>query len=200
MVSAIFGLEAVEGTLIAALVAACVAVFANWRSHRSARMDRRRTLYGEAYQAVLEWCEAVWRVRRRPADGSGDDALVQHFHELQERLAYYDGWLALESTLLAKAFRTFTYGVLDECEPLIRTGWKRDGRKPQDPRPDGEADPSIDALKEQFLTDVRDHQSKAPWRRLRFWWRYRRANPARAASPPSDAMEKQEETEETREP
>lgn len=194
MVSAIFGLEAVEGTLIASLIAACVALLANWRSHASARTDRRRTLYGEAYQTVLEWCEAVWRVRRRPVDGSGDDALVQHFHRLQERLAFYDGWLALESTLLARAFRAFTSGVLAECEPLIRAAWKTQGRKPWAPRPDDEVDPAIDELKERFLADVRDHQSKLPWRRVRFWWRYRDASSARAFASPGAATEKQTET------
>src|SRR5829696_3370452 len=121
----ILGLEPAESTLIAALVGGAVGLYLNYRKNRAEADDRRRTLHGEAYQAVLEWCEGVWRVRRRPKDGSGDDELVKHFHAMQEKIAYYEGWLALEDPELGRAFRTFLDGVMEECRPLIQEAWDK---------------------------------------------------------------------------
>jgi hypothetical protein len=95
------------GTLTAALVAAAVALYLNARGRKNAERDRRRTLYSEAYRVALEWCEGIYRVRRRPQDGSGDADLVRHFHEMQERIAYYEGWLAMESPQLGRAYKRF---------------------------------------------------------------------------------------------
>jgi hypothetical protein len=164
--AAILGLEPAESTLLAALVAATVGLLLHYGKQRAEAADRRRALHGEAYQAVLEWCEAVWRVRRRPKDGSGDEDLVKHFHTMQERLAYYEGWLALEDACLGRAFRIFLAEVLAECRPLIQQAWQNDGRHPSEEAPPGERNPQLENFKQAFLNDTRDLGSRWPWVRL----------------------------------
>lgn len=159
----ILGLEPAESTLLAALVAGFVGLYLNYRRQRGEAGDRRRTLHGEAYQAALEWCEGVWRVRRRPKDGSGDDALVQHFHAMQEKIAFYEGWLNMEDRHLGGAYRVFLEGVMSECRELIQDAWRDDGRHPSEQAPVGERNPDVQALKEAFLTDARDLASRWPW-------------------------------------
>jgi hypothetical protein len=178
--AAILGLEPAEATLLAALVAATVGLLLHYGKQRAEAADRRRTLHGEAYQAVLEWCEGVWRVRRRPKDGSGDDELVKHFHAMQEKLAYYEGWLALEDPCLGRAFRIFVDGVLAECRPLIQTAWKDAGRHPSEEAPPGERSPQLLDLKQKFLEDTRDLVSRRPWLRVQA---RRRLSTAAAAKP-----------------
>jgi hypothetical protein len=168
---AIFGLKAsdatVVGAFVTALAAATVALYLNRRTHKGAERDRRRTLYGEAFQAALEWCEGVWRVRRRPEDGSGDRELIQHFHAMQERIAFYEGWLSIESKSMGRAYRFLLDDVQTVCRPLLQASWKRDGRHPAMPPPEGEAAPDITQAKQDFLLAARRHQSR--WLIPRLW-------------------------------
>jgi hypothetical protein len=166
----------VLGSVGAAFVAAMVALYLNWRGRKDARAEQRRDLYSEAFRTGLEWCEGVYRVRRRPPDGSGDSELVQRFHDLQERIAYHEGWLAAEAAELGRAYSAFLRSVLHECRPLIQDAWSRDGRAPTEQTPDGEESPNVDDAKQAFLRDLRDHQSRAPWIRRRVKNRYPEKN------------------------
>jgi hypothetical protein len=154
-------LGAFIGALIPAAIAATVAIYLNAVGRKREDVQRRRDLYSEAYKLALEWCEAIYRVRRRAPDGSQDQALVEHFHELQERIAYYQGWLCIEAADLGHSYQHFLDEVLKECKPLIQEAWLKDGRKPTEPTPPEEAAPKLDNAKELFLREVREHLS--PW-------------------------------------
>jgi len=54
----------------------------------AARRDERRREYSDAVQTVFAWVEMVYRVRRR--DPSALFPLVARFHDLEERLVYYE--------------------------------------------------------------------------------------------------------------
>jgi hypothetical protein len=167
------------GTLTAALVAAAVALYLNARGRKNAERDRRRTLYSEAYRVALEWCEGIYRVRRRPQDGSGDTDLVRHFHEMQERIAYYEGWLAMESPQLGRAYKRFLREVMDEARPLIQDAWSHLGCPPTgQTNPDDQA-PALNEAKGRFLLDVREHLSRWFWVRGRLRKRERKEARAR---------------------
>jgi hypothetical protein len=153
------------GAAIPATIAAAVAIYVSVVGRKREDQQRRRDLYSEAYRLALEWCEAIYRVRRRPPDGSQDRELVEHFHKLQERIAYYEGWLAIENEKLGAAYRTFLNRVLLECRPLIQDAWSKPGRDPTDTRPADEATPKVQQAKEDFLAEVRLHLASG-WARL----------------------------------
>jgi hypothetical protein len=148
------------GARITAIVAAAVAIYLNAVGRKRDDRSRRRNLYSEAYKLALEWCEGIYRVRRRAPDGSQDQELVKHFHDLQERIAYYQGWLSIESAPLGQSYQHFLETVLTECQPLIREAWSTPGRGAQ-LTPEGETAPDLDEAKSPFLGEVRRHLS--PW-------------------------------------
>jgi len=91
---------------------------------------------------------------------------------MQERIAYYEGWLSMESRELGRAYRALLDAVTSECRPLIQTSWASAGRHASAPPPPSEGAPDLDAAKQQFLADVRDHQSRNPLTRRRVRRRY----------------------------
>lgn len=146
------------GAFVAGLVALGVA---GWNQLQT-RRDRRRTLYSEAYRAGLAWTELYYRVRRRKAEDPYE--LVRLFHEAQEEITYHEGWLATESRTLGAAYAAFVTAVKDETRPRIQKAW---ADPPCDPDeglevPDGEH-PHVEAAKQKFVGDVRDHLSPWPW-------------------------------------
>src|SRR4051812_22992108 len=113
----------VIGAGITAVLAAAVAVYLNAVGRKNEDRSRRRDLYSQAYRTALEWCEGIYRIRRRAPDGSQDRELVAHFHDLQERVAYYQGWLCIEAADLGRSYQHFLDKVLTECQPLLRDAW-----------------------------------------------------------------------------
>jgi len=147
---------------IPATIAAVVAIYVSWVGRKREDQQRRRDLYSEAYRLTLEWCEAIYRLRRRAPDCSQDRDLVEHFHQLQERIAYYQGWLAIENVELGKAYQEFLNTVLRECKPLIQAAWQKPGRDPTQPPPADDVHPDLTAAKDRYLAAVRWH--------LASWW------------------------------
>ena len=160
-----FALSGPAGTVLGAAItaglAAIIAIYLNAVGRNRENDARRRDLYSNAYRAALEWQEAVYRVRRRNPDGSQDYELVAHFHDLQERIAYYEGWLSIESASLGTAYRKFLDDVMGQCQPMLQDAWSRPGRPPTQPTLTDENCPDLDASKADFCLAVRDHLS--PW-------------------------------------
>lgn len=158
-------LTAPEGTLLGAAITAVVglagAIYLNAVGRKREDDARRRELYSNAYRAALEWCEGVYRVRRRTPDGSQDYELVERFHDLQERIAFHEGIMATESTVLGRAYRDLLGSVMGECRPLLVDAWSRPGRAPTDPTPPEEKAPNIAVAKALFCETVR--KQMAPW-------------------------------------
>jgi hypothetical protein len=155
------------GAGITASVAAVVAIYLNVVGRKREDRNRRRDLYSLAYRTALEWCEGIYRVRRRAPDGSRDQNLVEHFHDMQERIAYYQSWLALEAPELGRSYGRFLDEVMDAAKPLIQEAWKSPGRDPSLEPPEDDKHPNLLAAKHDFLRDVREHLSS-------WWWVSRR--------------------------
>lgn len=162
----IVAVSAAGGTVIGAAITAVLAlggaIYLNHVGRKREDRNRRRDLYSQAYRTALEWCEAVYRVRRRAADGSEDRELVKHMHDLQERIAYYQGWLCIEAADLGRSYQRFLDEVMEECKPLIQEAWTKPGRPPTEPTPADERAPNLSDAKERFLREVRQH--------LSHWW------------------------------
>lgn len=151
------------GAFVAGIVALGVAVW----THLQGRRDRRRSTYSEAYRAALTWTELFYRVRRRKPEDPHE--LVPLFHQAQENISYHEGWLKTESPPLGRAYAEFVKEVKNETRPRIQEAWTEPPCHPEEglaiPH-DGY--PQVDAVKEQFLRDVRDHLSLSPlrWKKL----------------------------------
>lgn len=162
------------GAVGAAIVAAGFGLYRIAAGRKDAERDRRWDLYSEAYRTALHWCEGVYRVRRRADDGSEDRELVKHFHDMQERIAYYEGWLSMEAPAMGSAYRAFLRSVRAECLPLAQAAWAGPGRPPTEPTPEDDAHPDVSNAKEAFVRDVREHLSRRWWKRRAVKNRYRK--------------------------
>jgi hypothetical protein len=140
----------------------------------SAPRDRRRELYGRAYQDAMAWIEMLYRVRRRTAEPRAERELIERFHELQERIDYHRGWLASESRYLARSYCRLVLAIKRSSEPLIQLAWQQPPRTPGEAAPDGEVHLQAEADSLRFLTDVRLQLSFWPVLPLaRLTWRNR---------------------------
>lgn len=99
--------------------------------------------------------------------------IIDRFHDLQERLDFYEGWIGSESKYMRRSFTTLVDASKRATENDIQAAWDKRGKS-------GNADPSdnhpvIDpVVTETFLRDVRAHLSSRPLRWAGVAWRNRR--------------------------
>ncbi len=147
----------VAATLIVTIVAALSAYLASKR-------ERRRTLYTEAVQAIVGWKEMLYRVRRRTKDD--EPGLVGAFHELQDKMAYYQAWIAADSKYMSRSYARLVLKIKKVTTDLIWQAWDEPIRPaPGKARPE-EMHPDIDQFVQAFGDDCRSHLSPLPWRKL----------------------------------
>jgi hypothetical protein len=174
----VLGLDTGEPEVAAAVIAAASALLLTglkalaWLI--SGPRDRRRDLYGQAYQDAMAWLEMLYRVRRRANDRDSERALVERFHSLQKGIDHHRGWLGSESKYLARSYCRFVDAVKRETQELMQEAWALPGREPGEPPPSDEQHPTVETYSLEFLADVRSHLSLwpvIPWMRLA--WRNR---------------------------
>lgn len=160
--------------MIAAVATIVTSLLAVAASRIAAVRERRRVLYGEAVQAALAWQELLYRVRRRRDNGAAVKDVVDHFHDAQDRLTYYQGWVGSDSKFLARSYRVLVFRIKRETQPLIQNAWQQPVREVETlgTSPD-EAHPVIEEALQAFLLDARAHLSLQPWRKFGVWWRNR---------------------------
>lgn len=161
------GMTEVQRTILIAGIAAFATVsaasIAALAAYFSGKRERRRLLYGEAYKAALGWSEMLYRVRRRHVN---DSEVVEQFHELQERITYYRGWIGSESRYMQRSFDRFVKAVKDGTEQLITEAWDEPERPlPGNAKPD-DKHPIFDTESKAFLRDVRSYLSPLCFRKI----------------------------------
>jgi hypothetical protein len=155
-VKLIVAASAAVGALSVALLSAVLArIFA--------QRDRRRQMYGEAFRAALEWREMVYRVRRRDNSDEHNRVLVDKFHDLQERLDFYEGWIGSESKYMRRNYRKLVTAEKSSTASDLKDAWDNPGKKGN---ADGQdAHPTVNQeARDAYLRDVRAHLSLQPWR------------------------------------
>ena len=86
--------------------------------------NRRRDRYAEAVQTLVAWTEFPYRVRRRTDDDPATlTTLANHGHDLQERLALHEAWIATEHPALAQTYAAARATLDHLVGPLIGEAW-----------------------------------------------------------------------------
>lgn len=87
--------------------------------------NRRRDRYAEAVQTLVAWTEYPYRVRRRTDDSPATlTALANQGHDLQERLALHQAWIATEHPALAQTYAAARSTLDRIVGPLISEAWE----------------------------------------------------------------------------
>lgn len=151
----------------AAVAAVVVALMSAFLARVFAGRDRRRQMFGEAFKAALEWREMLYRVRRRDSTEEAERAILDRFHDLQERLNYYEGWIGSESKFMRRSYRKLVREQKAATRSLIQDAWNEPGKRGNATEADVHPDTrEAQLVADAFLRDVRNHLSVQPWRWL----------------------------------
>lgn len=125
-------------TIVATIVVACFGVSYK-KQQRLARSERRSRIHAEAIQAVHDYLEAPYRVRRRDGSPEARMALVGIVSDIQSRLRYYDALLRLESTTaVADTYADAVAAARREAGKAITDAWNSAPTKRDEDVPIGE--------------------------------------------------------------
>jgi len=87
--------------------------------------NRRRDRYAQAVETLVAWAEFPYRVRRRTDDDSATLAgLATMGHDLQERLACHQVWIATEHPALARIYAQTREIVSAVVSPAVTEAWE----------------------------------------------------------------------------
>lgn len=165
---------AVGAALVTAGIAVLLAVLRAVGLVITGKRERRRALYSEAYRSAMAWRELLYRVRRRAYGAEAERELIDAFHDLQEKLDYYEGWTASESLWMGRSYCRLVSEIKDSTRAPIRAAWEEaDRRKPSEGTRDDDVLPDVTATRDSYLKDVRDHLSLNPLWKIAVVWRNR---------------------------
>ncbi|HST68180.1 MAG TPA: hypothetical protein VLI94_00810 [Solirubrobacterales bacterium] len=157
--AALLGIGEGDAKLDAAIVAGVVSIAAlllrAFGLLLTGQLERQRSLFSEAYRAAMGWREQLYRVRRRPNTQEAEYQLINEFHDLQEKIDFYEGWAASEGKSIGRSYCRLVRETKAETAALLQQAWAQPGRDPGLPAPDGEIHPDLSSVRERFLFDVR---------------------------------------------
>ncbi len=87
----------------------------------------RRDRYARAFETLVAWIEFPYRVRRRTSDEPATLAeLATLGHDLQERMACHQAWIATEHPALAHQYDRTRAIVTTAVAPAVAEAWRLD--------------------------------------------------------------------------
>jgi hypothetical protein len=121
--------------VIPVAVAALTATVTLLLARAAEAANRRRDQYAAAVATLVAWIEFPYRVRRRTAnDASTLTALAGIGHDLQERLASHQAWIATESSDVAEVYTKARAAISGRVGVALNQAWATDAMvaKPED--------------------------------------------------------------------
>lgn len=102
LVFAVDGSDGLGGVLVGLVAAIVLHAVTSHLDRSAARRDERRVRYAEAVSTLVAWAEFPYRVRRRTSDEPETlAALAAIGHDLQEKLACHEAWIAADDPTIA---------------------------------------------------------------------------------------------------
>lgn len=96
----------ISGSVIAAVIGALVSTHLARKKSREEQLARVRVMLAEAFQAVAEYKEFPYAIRRRRHDAAGDERvrLSEEMRRVQSRLTFYEEWTRIEDVSVGQAY------------------------------------------------------------------------------------------------
>lgn len=96
----------VSGSAVAAVVGAVVSIWLARRKSREEQLARVRIMLAEAFQAVADYKEFPYAIRRRRHDHASDERvrLSDEMRAVQSRLTFYVEWTRIEDAAVGSAY------------------------------------------------------------------------------------------------
>jgi hypothetical protein len=116
--------DSVRLIAVPVVVAAVTSAAALTISRSGEAANRRRDQYAQAVQTLVAWIEFPYRVRRRTDDNPGTlSSLAELGHDIQERLACHQAWIATEHPPVATSYSKTRQKLGPIVGAAIREAW-----------------------------------------------------------------------------
>lgn len=163
----------VTPTIVIAIVALAVSLATFFLSGRRARLDRQRQVFADAFEAVMEYREYPYIVRRRSLDEPAKERqrISGDLSRVQAKLNAFKARLLVEDRFVGERYGELVMKTKQIVGAMIKAGWDNE---PVSADADMHA-PAYDfselgPLDEAYLEAVADHLgwlSASAWRMLR---------------------------------
>lgn len=126
----------------AALIAALVAVAGYTLQQRAGRREQRATMYAQALQAVEDYLEGPYRIRRRDGTTEARTRITEQISATKSKINFSQAWLRIHSpTEVADAYDAYVLTAQHEAGPQMTAAWRTRPTKRDDSVPLGRAYP-----------------------------------------------------------
>lgn len=111
--------------IFAALIAACVAVVGYGRQKAAARRDLCAQMFATAVQAVEDYLEGPYRIRRRDGSAEARNVLTRELSDIKSSIEYHQTLLRIHgSAAVADSYETFAAVARTEAGPAMTAAWR----------------------------------------------------------------------------
>ena len=111
--------------VIAALIAAAAVLIGYLVNQVANRRAEKTKVFAEAIEAVADYQEMPYRIRRRPApDAASRLALSERVSDIQKRIDFHRAWLSIESTKVGDAYEALVSAVRKEAGEHMKSAWE----------------------------------------------------------------------------
>ena len=139
--------------------AVVIAALTYWQAQQQGRRERRAKAFAEALQAVEEYMEGPYRIRRRPdEDEAGRWQITESLSAVKARVSFHQAWLQTEGLdEVCDAYESLVRASLVEAGPAMTAAWESAGVRRDAELPLGQAypRPQVDQARDGFLAAVR---------------------------------------------
>lgn len=109
----------------AALIAAVVAVIGYAVQQRATRRDQRARTYAEALQAVEDYLEGPYRVRRRDGSADARRQVTEAISAVKSGINFHQAWLRIHgSQPVADAYDAYVQAAQREAGAQMTSAWR----------------------------------------------------------------------------
>lgn len=117
-------IDTVRLVVVPVVVAALTSAAALMISRSGEAANRRRDQYAQAVQTLVAWIEFPYRVRRRTDDSPTTlGSLAELGHDIQERLACHQAWIATEHPPVAARYNETRQTIGPVIGAAITEAW-----------------------------------------------------------------------------
>ncbi|MFI2365392.1 hypothetical protein [Promicromonospora sp. NPDC019610] len=112
-------------TILTGVIAVFIFLLGYLLQRRHARRDERSKMFAEALQAVEDYLEAPYLIRRRDGSAPARMDLVRHISSIQSRIEFYRAWLAIHAKpAVHEAYDAFVVAAKKEAGAQMTIEWK----------------------------------------------------------------------------
>jgi hypothetical protein len=112
-------------TILTGIVAVVVFLLGYLLQRRQSRRDERAKMFAEALQAVEDYLEAPYLVRRRDGSAAARMDLVRQVSSIQSRIEFHRAWLAIHTKpVVYEAYDALVVAAKKEAGAQMTIEWR----------------------------------------------------------------------------